>query len=94
MCPIDGCQFRTATQADQDTHLAIVHSVNSSSAATAKCVQCNMYFNNQDDLNAHILKEHFNNAVDAYYGTGSVKSNQHCVSTNVGGRIQIFCKSY
>ena len=39
-------------------------------------------------------KEYFNAAVDAYYGTGGLKSSQHCVTTDAGGRIQIFCKSY
>lgn len=39
-------------------------------------------------------KEYFNAAVDAYYGTGGLKSTQHCVTTDVGGKIQVFCKTY
>ena len=39
-------------------------------------------------------KKYFDAAVDAYYGTGALKSSQHCVTTNVGGKVQIFCKSY
>ena len=39
-------------------------------------------------------KEYFNAAVDAYYGTGALKSSQHCVTTNVGGKVQIFCKTF
>jgi KRAB domain-containing zinc finger protein len=54
-CPIDGCQYRTATQPDLDMHLTVVHEA----AAALKCAQCNIYCSSLTDLNGHYVKEHF-----------------------------------